>query len=125
MSSLSTVLTIFFILSIKPASCLYESPQPFKMKECILTGTPWWMNWLIGLIRLFISKKMSKRVYSTQTYIHTVRAHTLTPFEYIHTHAQLLNISIAKMYKRIGGQHLLPEGYVGGTNANAAPRYPY
>lgn len=38
---------------------------PFKMKSCVLVGSPWWMNALMAFMRLFISKKMSERIVST------------------------------------------------------------
>ena len=39
---------------------LFYGCAPFKMKSIILVGSPFWMNWLIAITRLFISKKMSE-----------------------------------------------------------------
>jgi len=39
--------------------------MPFKMKKCIITGSPWWMNMMLGVMRMFMSTKMSKRIVNT------------------------------------------------------------
>lgn len=44
---------------------MFYGCAPFKMKTCILVGSPLWMNWLIAIMRMFISKKMSERIINT------------------------------------------------------------
>jgi hypothetical protein len=44
---------------------LFYGCAPFKMKSIILVGSPFWMNWLVAIMRMFISKKMSERIIST------------------------------------------------------------
>lgn len=60
---------------------MFYGVMPFKMKECILLGCPWWMSFLLRIMRLFMSKKMSSRIH---------------------------NDSIASMNKRLGVEKLFP-----------------
>ncbi len=70
--------------------------MPFKMKLCVLLGSPWWLSALLGFMRLFISSKMSARIK---------------------------NLSDANMLKLMGGPGNLPAGMWGGTG-KYVPRYP-
>ena len=33
---------------------MFYGAMPFKMKWCILVGSPWWLNMLVGFMRLFM-----------------------------------------------------------------------
>lgn len=67
---------------------LFYQCMPFKMKELILVGTPWWISGALGLMRLFLSRKMRKR---------------------------LINTNLEDAHRRIGGAGMLPKGVLGGT----------
>ena len=69
---------------------LFYGVAPFKMKSCVLVGSPWWLNWLLAIMRLFISKKMSERIVNTDK---------------------------AGMYQRLGGPDFFPQGFYEGTRA--------
>ena len=66
---------------------MFYGTMPLKMKSIIITGSPWWMTALIGLMRLFISKKMSSRIH---------------------------NYKISRAVESLGGAGFLPEGTMGG-----------
>jgi hypothetical protein len=89
-----------FQKSIKPIendmNAMFYGVMPFKMKSCILTGSPWWMSALLAFMRLFISKKMSGRIK---------------------------NLYKKDMWLIMGGQDQLPLGYIGGTKPYVE-RYP-
>eukprot|EP00040_Diaphanoeca_grandis_P024493 m.134675 g.134675 ORF g.134675 m.134675 type:complete len:386 (+) comp29750_c1_seq4:127-1284(+) len=67
---------------------LFYQTTPFKMKEVVMIGSPWWLSAMIGLMRMFLSKKMSKR---------------------------LVNTTEEKMYQRLGGAENLPIGLLQGS----------
>jgi len=69
---------------------MYYGCMPFKMKECVLVGSPWWMSALLGVMRLFMSKKMSQRIK---------------------------NVTQEQMLHHVGGPGMLPKGCCGGTGA--------
>ena len=75
---------------------MFYGVMPFKMKSVALLGAPWWLSALIAFMRLFISKKMSKRIK---------------------------NLSDESFLAMMGGQGKLPEGFLGGTQVYE-PRYP-
>eukprot|EP00946_MAST-07B_sp_MAST-7B-sp1_P001055 g1055.t1 len=75
---------------------MFYGVMPFKMKSCVLVGTPWWMSALLAFMRLFISKKMSQRIK---------------------------NLSDADAVKEMGGTSCLPIGFLGGTRPYES-RYP-
>jgi len=74
---------------------MFYGCMPFKMKECVVVGSPWWVSALIGVMRLFMSKKMSQRIK---------------------------NVTQEQMLHHLGGPGMLPKGYCGGTGA-AEDRY--
>ena len=65
----------------------FYGTMPLKMKSVIMTGSPWWLSALLAIMRLFISKKMSKRIH---------------------------NYSKGKMLEAMGGAYYLPAGKIGG-----------
>jgi hypothetical protein len=75
---------------------LFYGCLPIKMKSCILVGSPWWLSVVLGIMRMFLSKKMSER---------------------------LKNVSVEKMHQLIGGKTMLPKGVLGGVTA-MTERYP-
>ena len=75
---------------------MFYGVMPFKMKLCVILGSPWWLSALLGFMRLFISSKMSARIK---------------------------NLSDAKMLTLMGGADNLPAGVFGGTR-KYVPRYP-
>ena len=77
-------------------NAMFYGVMPFKMKSCIITGSPWWMSALLAFMRLFISSKMS---------------------------ARLKNCYQSDMHKLMGGVDQLPLGYIGGTKPYVE-RYP-
>jgi hypothetical protein len=48
----------------KTINAMFYGAMPVKMKACIIVGSPWWMSALLRLMKLFMSKKMSKRIVS-------------------------------------------------------------
>jgi hypothetical protein len=66
---------------------LFYGCVPLKLKKIIIVNSPWWINVLMGIMRLFMSRKMSSRIK---------------------------NDSMEKMYSRIGGKQNLPSGCIGG-----------
>jgi hypothetical protein len=76
-------------------NAMFYGIMPFKMKSCVLVGSPWWMSALLAFMKLFISKKMSSRI---------------------------LNLSQDDMLEYMGGAAGLPDGYLGGTG-KYVPRY--
>jgi hypothetical protein len=75
---------------------LFYGCVPLKMKKVIIVNSPWWMNFLIGFMRLFMSKKMSSRIKNDTT---------------------------EKMYSRVGGPANIPSGYIGGTGSSTERYY--
>merc|ERR1711965_573850 len=71
----------------KDLNQLFYGCMPLKMKKIIIVNSPWWINILMGIMRLFMSRKMSSRIK---------------------------NDSMEKMYSRIGGKQNLPSGCIGG-----------
>ena len=61
---------------------------PFKLKKCIITGSPWWLSMLLSIYKFFLSKKMASRI---------------------------INVSLKNGLEMIGGSEKCPEGYLGGT----------
>ena len=41
---------------------MFFGVAPFKMKSRVLVGSPWCLSWLIALMQLFISRKMSQQI---------------------------------------------------------------
>ena len=76
---------------------MFYGVVPLKIKEIVLVDTPWWMNALLRLMRLFISSKMSERMH---------------------------NLTLSSMHERMGGAELLPSGVLGGTG-EYVPRYAF
>ena len=60
------------------------------MKKIIVVKSPWYINILLGIMRLFMSKKISSRIK---------------------------NDTVEKMYSRLGGKQNLPKGCIGGTGS--------
>ena len=67
---------------------LFYGCCPFKMKECIANGSPWWINMLLGIMSLFLSKKMKERIK---------------------------NMTVKEAVDHCGGTEVFPVGYLGGT----------
>jgi hypothetical protein len=75
---------------------MFYGCAPFKMKASVLVDAPWWINFIMAIVRLFLSKKMSARIVNTDA---------------------------AGMYAVLGGPEYLPVGFYGGTREYVY-RYP-
>lgn len=75
---------------------LFYGCVPLKMKKIIIVNSPWWISVLLGIMRLFMSRKMSSRIK---------------------------NDTVEKMYSRVGGKQNLPKDCIGGTGSSIG-RYP-
>ena len=69
---------------------------PFRLRKCVITGSPWWLSMLLSIYKLFISKKMASRI---------------------------VNVSVQEGVELIGGVDKIPEGYLGGTGQNIKERF--
>ena len=74
----------------KDLNQLFYGCMPLKMKKIIIVNSPWWINILLGIMRLFMSRKMSSRIK---------------------------NDTMEKMYSRVGGKKSLPKGCMGGEGS--------
>ena len=75
---------------------LFYGCAPFKMKTIVIVGSPWWINWIVAIMRMFISNKMSERIVNTDE---------------------------AGMYARFGGPESFPRGFYHGSR-EYVDRYP-
>ena len=69
---------------------LFYGCAPMKMKKIIVVKSPWYINILLGIMRLIMSRKISSRIK---------------------------NDTVEKMYSRLGGKQNLPKGCIGGTGS--------
>jgi len=76
---------------------MFYACMPIRIAEVHVVGAAWWINAIMAFARLFMSKKMSKRMVSS---------------------------SRTKLLDAIGGRDLLPEGgWMDGTHAVTPGRY--